>query len=624
MASLTLTENAITTVGTITTTTSTICSGEIPGVINGSAGAVGGARTYQWQSSLNGTDWSDIATTTGVFENYTPSSPLTQDTSFRRKTISTIGASVCEELSNVVQITISTPPTAVLKGYPSTPPAGEVLATASLTICAGASPEFYASGVGAVAYQFFAGGVSLGASSTVTSFTSSSLSNGENITVRTFNAAGCSSDSNPIEIVEQAVPAVQFASSLVDNVTFCSNTAITFTATGTGATNYEFKVGGVTRKNSADNFYLAPAGSISDANLVEVIVTGGGGCTATSSLTMVENAITTVGTITTTTSTICSGEIPGVINGSAGAVGGARTYQWQSSLNGTDWSDIATTTGVFENYTPSSPLTQDTSFRRKTISTIGASVCEELSNVVQITISTPPTAVLKGYPSTPPAGEVLATASLTICAGASPEFYASGVGAVAYQFFAGGVSLGASSTVTSFTSSSLSNGENITVRTFNAAGCSSDSNPIEIVEQAVPAVQFASSLVDNVTFCSNTAITFTATGTGATNYEFKVGGVTRKNSADNFYLAPAGSISDANLVEVIVTGGGGCTATSSLTMVENAITTVGTITTATSTICSGETPFPITGSVGAVKLGGALEYQWYRCLLYTSPSPRDS
>ena len=86
--------------------------------------------------------------------------------------------------------------------------------------------------------------------------TNSSLSNGENITVRTFNAAGCSSDSNPIEIVEQAVPVIQFASDLVDNVTFCSNTAITFTATGTGATNYEFKVEGVTMKNSADNFYL--------------------------------------------------------------------------------------------------------------------------------------------------------------------------------------------------------------------------------------------------------------------------------------------------------------------------------------------------------------------------------
>ena len=89
-----------------------------------------------------------------------------------------------------------------------------------------------------MAYEFFSGGVSLGASSTVSSYTNSSLSNGENITVRTFNAAGCSFDSNPIEIVEQAVPVVQFASDLVDNVTFCSNTAITFTATGTGAVSY--------------------------------------------------------------------------------------------------------------------------------------------------------------------------------------------------------------------------------------------------------------------------------------------------------------------------------------------------------------------------------------------------
>ena len=42
---------------------------------------------------------------------------------------------------------------------------------------------------------------------------------------------------------------------------------------------------------------------------------------------MVENAITTVGTITASGSTtICSGDTPAVINGSAGVVGGAKTY----------------------------------------------------------------------------------------------------------------------------------------------------------------------------------------------------------------------------------------------------------------------------------------------------------
>ena len=60
--------------------------------------------------------------------------------------------------SNVVQISISTPPTAVLKDQVR--PAGEVLATSSLTYVL-VQPQFYASGVGAVAYQFFAGGVSL-------------------------------------------------------------------------------------------------------------------------------------------------------------------------------------------------------------------------------------------------------------------------------------------------------------------------------------------------------------------------------------------------------------------------------------------------------------------------------
>ena len=84
------------------------------------------------------------------------------------------------------------------------------------------------------------------------------------------------------------------------------------------------------------------------------------GCSGMASLTLSENAITTVGTTITASgsTTICSGDTPAVINGDPGVVTGVRTYQWQSSLNGTDWSDIDTAAGVLEDYTPDSPITQ--------------------------------------------------------------------------------------------------------------------------------------------------------------------------------------------------------------------------------------------------------------------------
>ena len=84
----------------------------------------------------------------------------------------------------------------------------------------------------------------------------------------------------------------------------------------------------------------------------------------TASLTMFENAITTVGSISTVSTTICSGETPLIITGDAGVVGGSLSYQWESSLDGLSWNPINTATGVLRDFTPDTPLTQTTIFRR--------------------------------------------------------------------------------------------------------------------------------------------------------------------------------------------------------------------------------------------------------------------
>ena len=95
------------------------------------------------------------------------------------------------------------------------------------------------------------------------------------------------------------------------------------------------------------------------------------GCSSTASVTMFENAITTVGSISTVSTTICSGETPLIITGDDGVVDGSLSYQWETSLNGSSWNPINTATGVLRDFTPDTPLTQTTIFRRKTISTVG-------------------------------------------------------------------------------------------------------------------------------------------------------------------------------------------------------------------------------------------------------------
>jgi hypothetical protein len=284
---------------------------------------------------------------------------------------------------------------------------------------------------------------------------------------------------------------------------------------------------------------------------------------------MVENKITTVGIIATVSTTICSGEVPALITGTAGAVapGGTLGYQWQSRTDVSTWTNIGIN-GTSATYTPTAPITQKLYYKRLTISTRGggAIVCEEASNVIAVSMETLPTAVLKGYPRIPPAGEVTATGTLTVCVGETAYFYGSGTGAVEYEFFIGGASAQARSAVSTYTSSGLNTGEQVTVRTYNAAGCFVDSDIINIVTTTPPVIDFASSLPDNITFCSNTAITFTASSTGATNYNFTIDGGSVQSGASSTFLAVAGTVSNSSIVGVIVTGPSGCTASTTLTM----------------------------------------------------------
>src|SRR5688500_19341829 len=64
-----------------------------------------GTITYRWESSVSPfTTWNTIGMATG--STYDAPSGLTQDTKYRRVTISTLNADVCEALSNELTVTV--------------------------------------------------------------------------------------------------------------------------------------------------------------------------------------------------------------------------------------------------------------------------------------------------------------------------------------------------------------------------------------------------------------------------------------------------------------------------------------------------------------------------------------
>ena len=204
---------------------------------------------------------------------------------------------------------------------------------------------------------------------------------------------GCSSFSD--EIVVQIVdnPIISLTStayaSSASSSTFCEGDSITFNVTSTSAiSTYTFYCWFTTVSVTTNNFYT-PVPPLSSTTSVSVMVETAGGCTATETLDMYLNEITSSGNIGQASATVCVGEIPPAFTNIASATGlGTISYEWQSRTYGTNFGNVpvSATTAV---YTPTSAINTTTFFRRAAISTYGGKECEEYSNIIQIGISQP-------------------------------------------------------------------------------------------------------------------------------------------------------------------------------------------------------------------------------------------
>ena len=182
-----------------------------------------------------------------------------------------------------------------------------------------------------------------------------------------------------------------------------------------------------------------------------------------------------------------------------------------------------------------------------------------------------------------------------ICSGASVTFTAPG-GYGSYTFRVNGAIAQGPSTTNTFNTSTLINGQPVTVDVAN--GCGTTFGPISITVNPLPTVTLtvteASGTSNDKIICPNASVTLTATG-GLT-YSFLVNGSIVATGPSNTFTTTA--IASTSTVAVMVTNSNGCQATSSIQTITVNPLPAGSLAAGSNTICAGTTVI-FTATAGA-------------------------
>jgi gliding motility-associated-like protein len=410
---------------------------------------------------------------------------------------------------------------------------------------------------------------------------------------------------NSVTLTVNALPIPTLTSSDADN-TFCLGTSVTFTAGG--GTNYIFNVGGSPMQNSSSPTYTTT--SLANGQIVTVVVTGINGCIATSAgiTNIVNQPPYIIGTPTSTCSTdfttytvgitVSSGTVTstsGVVtnpNGNiwaiSGILAGVNVTLTITDIHGCIFTQpisapncncpvvLPPVSGGDKSYCAGGviPVLTATVLAGETVDwynsssggtpirsgsltytpTVPGTYYAMARNTTSNCVSSTRTAIIVTMNPLPVPTLTSSDADNIFCSGTSVIFTATG--GTTYNFLVGGLSVqnGVSAT---YTTSSLTNGQMVVVIVTNATGCSATSAGITNTVNITPVPTLTSSDADN-SFCLGTSVTFTASG--GTNYNFRVNAVSVQNGLLTAYTST--SLTNGQVVDVIVSNTNGCTATS--------------------------------------------------------------
>ena len=377
---------------------------------------------------------------------------------------------------------------------------------ADTTICVGESISFFASG--GLVYEFFVDGVSQGAPSSTTVFVTSSITNGQVVSVIATDANLCGVESAGMPVTVNASPTISITS--FSDPTSCGATDGVITAEASGGTpgyTYGWGHGGV-----------GPTVANLNAGSYFVEVTDDAGCTAATSQSLSDVGSSPVTlTSTATNSTICGGDEVTFIGS------GASTYVF--FLNGVQ---VATQNPYVTNALVDGDIIA--------VMGLDTQLCAATSAPEEYLVH--------------PAIQVGITSFVNPTACGAADGYANAItigGVPAYQY------LWTPSVQTDPLAVGLSAGQ-YSVTVTDANGCSS-TDAVSLSDPGSLIVSIDADPTD-MTICDGTPIEFTASG--ADTYEFFVDGGSVGSA--NPYLSS--TISDGQTIAVVGTDLNNCTATS--------------------------------------------------------------
>ena len=346
--------------GTISPSALTINYNTSPGSFLGTVGTGGnGQYTYQWQYSTNNVNWTSVPVGT---QGYNTPGSLTVSTWYRRVTTSNNVSAI----SNTITITVYPQ---LLSG--TLTPASQTLNynAASATLTAAAATG----GNGSFTYQW----QSSPDNSTWTNVSAATAliySPGLLTATRyyrlvsTSNGVSVNSATATVTVYPQVTTAITPTTSTINYNTspgLLTNTR----AGGNGTYTYQWQsspdnstwtnISGATGQNYTP-------GNLMATTYYRVITTSNSIAITSNTVTIIVYPLLVAGSISPASGNVASGTSPGLLTGTP-STGGNSTYvyQWQSSPNGTTWTNISAATT--QNYTPAA-LSSTIQFRRATTS----------------------------------------------------------------------------------------------------------------------------------------------------------------------------------------------------------------------------------------------------------------
>jgi len=379
---------------------------------------------------------------------------------------------------------------------------------------------------------------------------------------------GCQGTSEATVVSTTASPLATFTTP--DQLSWCSNEAIsvTFTAEQAGAESYQWLRNGSNIEGATSRVFKA-----TEAGAYSLIVTLGGGCSATSEVVSISSIEVPAITISTNNPTTwCEGSTIDVIFSTDAS--NADHYQW--------FRDGQPITGATDK---TLSITEIGSYYLE--STFGS--CLSVSNVMSVTTIT--TAVASISTSDP----------LKWCEGAaiSSLLNANPVGAEAYQWYLNGVEIDGA-TLQTYTAVSTGT---YTVKVTSGGGCSAISAELEISTKPLPTATIAST--DPLAWCEGESISavITCDNTNADLYQWYLDG----NAIDGANTSTLTAVATGQYTLEVTANG--CAGLSNAIVVSTKPLPVASIATNDPTAwCEGAS---ISVALNA-EPAGAEAYQWYR------------